>query len=102
MRKNKKHLNFYKRCMKTGYLPEVGVGGLCSCATRKLISVRNLEKFEPTSNDYTDLEYEGFAVGFWAYGRRCSHSEFSRDAQYQFTPLRQTIVLFMAALNNEL
>lgn len=99
----KKHLNFYKRCMATGMLPidslgdsiyEFGHhgdnnGGLCGCADAGLIDRNVLLMFEPDTGE-----------PYWGLG----DYEYSslKETRLRFTPLRQTIVLFMAAINNEL
>lgn len=111
--KNKKHLAFYKRCMKLGKFPKVNgyqYEGLCDCAgtmqylvTDGLIDKELLVLFEPTLEDKHTLLKESVHGGYWGYefpfvGDRSNVKKMRQD----FTPLRQTIVLFMAAINNEL
>lgn len=91
----KKHLKFYKQCMETGELPQESTagwyfGGLCGCASVGLVSQEIFDLFLPT-------QY-GYMAGYWAVG----NSEDLDVMIHGFTPLRQTIVLFMAAINNEL
>lgn len=84
-KKTGKHLQFYMDCMSNGVMPE---NGLCRCATTNLISDDDLSLyFKPY--DFIENLY------FWASGEK-------NDKQYVFTPLRQTIVLLLAAINNEL
>lgn len=93
-------LDFYKRCIETGSIkgevdPKTGLpGGLCSTKlNKKLISL-----FEPGE----DLRWD-----YWAYtGGRVTLPvilDVGIDAVvFTFTPMRQTVVLFCAAINNEL
>lgn len=91
-KKSKKHLNFYRNTIKEGYMP---YSGLCVVANRKNISGKLLEKFEPTNEDRIQLFEEGKNRTYWG-----SDSTLCRRGV--FTPLRQNIVLFMAAMNGEL
>ena len=93
MRKNKKHLAFYNACMKTRSIPR---DGLCCCDA--YISLKLLDLFEPTISDCNQLSEQGLSVGYWASGL----NSYAWGKYREFTPLRQTIVLFMAAINNEL
>ncbi len=83
-KKSRKHLQFYMDCMTNEIMPH---NGLCRCAQKGLISENILELFKP------DSFYAQFT--YWASGEDC-------DFEYSLTPLRQTIVLLMACLNNEL
>lgn len=92
-----KHLDFYKECMKTGKLPEADAcnsnpwGGLCQASDKKIISKELLNLFEPLDCTF----------GWWGVGdKQIKYTLLERLEA--FTPLRQTIVLFMAAINNEL
>jgi hypothetical protein len=82
-KKTGKHLQFYMVCMKDNRMPR---GGLCSCSWNGLIDEALLLLFKP--------EYAS-TFSYWAAG------EVVVD-YYKFTKLRQTIVLFMAAIKNEL
>lgn len=97
MAKNKigKHLQFYMDCMKRGSMP---CAGLCGCADDKDISEKMFLLMEPTVEDYIRLNNRNMNTVWWASGIRNR----GKDRISTFTPLRQTIVLFMAALNNEL
>lgn len=72
--------------------------GTC-CATSGLCDKFSddeiFELFRPTENDKDKLALEGKSIYFWASGE-------SRDCPYKYTELRQTIILFMAAVDNEL
>jgi hypothetical protein len=58
----------------------------------------------PTVYDIDDLEKEGYSVNTWASGVPCRREDgdYQYDTYYKFTPLRQTIVLLCAAINDEL
>jgi len=94
MPKNKKHLEFYMKHAESGKLPEYSMG-LCRVATFGEIDQFLLASFEPTEEDDKWLEWEEHNGIFW--GSDCSGGKLGI-----FTPLRQTIVLFMAAMNDEL
>jgi hypothetical protein len=86
MAKNKigKHLQFYMDCMKKGEMPKAG---LCASSWNDYICEESLMLFKP---DYAGM------FSYWASEKS------GYDDCYKFTKLRQTIVLLMAAINNEL
>ena len=93
----KQHIKFYKQCMETGILPE-DQWGLCNCAYEDLINPDLLDNLSPTIEDCQQLINENLSTTYWGSGLSVGDNKrYSR-----FTPLRQTIVLFMAALNKEL
>jgi hypothetical protein len=99
-KKTLRHLNFYKKCFKTLDMPKPG---LCRCADCGLICESTLKEFTPTDSDHDQNVIEGtmdlfHPNGYWGAGLNISE-DCRGDS---FTPLRQTIVLFMAAMNNEL
>jgi len=77
--------------MRTGKMPR---RGLCSALPTKLKGVI-FTTVIPTKNNILELGEKGKPTSFW--GR-----ENWRYNESTFTPLRQTLVLLMAALNNEL
>lgn len=81
---SRKHLQFYMDCMKKRQTPR---DGLCSCAWGGYIDEELLMLFKP---EWASI------WSYWAAGERV------RIKYNKFTSLRQTIVLFMAAINNEL
>lgn len=90
MTKNKpEYLKIYKEWMERGKMPK---DGLCLYFGKyhKLLRL-----FRPTDEDFEELYRLGLPGVYW--GRESFY--YKRD---DFTPLRQTIVLFMAAMNNEL
>lgn len=88
-----KHLQFYMDCMKNGSIPDFG---LCNSLKSGL-----LDLFIPTKENESMLRREGVSVLFWGAGMP-SDNRYDYERWYSFTPLRQTIVLFMAAISGEL
>lgn len=88
-----KYLEFYKRCLKTGELPSSGL-----CGT----FYEDMKYFDPPKHP---LYYDNW---FWAYdgepyGSWCNIPVRKQlQISYKFTPLRQNIVLLMAAMAGEL
>lgn len=101
-----KHLDFYYECMATGRLKDTFGSGLCGNALYSYIDNELLNLFIPTLEDEKKLLDEGCSIGWWGYEVPLFESwgfESSVDEKlHSFTPLRQTIVLFMAAINGEL
>jgi hypothetical protein len=84
------YLKYYKKHIDKGSIS--GEGGLCwSFGRRKLFRL-----VEPTESDFEDLRNEHMPRGHWAA------YTWAGNIQTDFTPLRQNIVLLLAALNDEL
>ncbi len=88
MKKKTPYLDFYKKHVKSGRLP---MAGLCDC-------------LDDEFKDFYNPIMEGFCflremIGYWEHGDReaCILSR-----MYEFTELRQTLVLLMAAYKGEL
>lgn len=79
-----KNIKFYLKCMKNKRMP---YWGLCSSHSAGIID--SIYLFKPISTDKV------LNVCYWASGT-------TNSRHFEFTTLRQTIVLFMAAMNNEL
>lgn len=103
-----KHLDFYKQCMQNnGKLPVIKDGlhfnyqvdGLCECVSYGFLDGDLLDLFIPTVEDFSNLKLENLSIIYWGTG---IESESHFHLSDTLTPLRQTIVLFMAAINNEL
>jgi hypothetical protein len=98
--KKRKHLDYYKRCMLTGYLegvhPQLPFGGLCRAAASQVIDSKIFrELIVPSYKEREKLSKEGKSSSYWASGHVSARP-------CEFTPLRQTIVLLMAAIKGEL
>jgi hypothetical protein len=81
-----KYLDLYKQCIETGEMPDAG---LCVCVGR-----RALKKIGAPVD----------VCWYWGYSDTFMESMFA-DATIRaraFTPIRQNIVLLLAAINNEL
>lgn len=86
-----KYLKFYEKCIGAGRLPH---DGLC----KSFGKVKKFQRFIPTCDDFDIMNQEDKSTGYWGSGVK-----YNNIRKYcGFTPLRQTIVLFMAAMNNEL
>jgi hypothetical protein len=81
-------LDFYYSCMKTGRMPKHGI---CN-------NVELPECIRPTLEDWGELLRKSHGGMYWGIGFR-PHSY--DQMYYEFTPLRQNIVLLAAQLNNE-
>jgi len=86
-----KYLKFHFDCLESGVLPS---DGLCNS-----LLGNSIQLFEPTDLDFKRLFKEGLPVAYWGCG--CRYGSLYERA-YKYTPLRQTIVLFLAAMNGEL
>ena len=91
MKKEPYYLKYYELWMETGkmeWVPGSGYnGGLCG---------------SPVNGEHLKLfSAEGGASNFWGYGRQQNRADYYTILR-SFTPLRQTILLLMAAINEEL
>ena len=89
-----KHLDFYYNCLLHG---KMQTDGLCVASDEGLIDLEIFNLISPTDAEEDYLYEEGYSKLYWGAGLPGK-----LWGQNQFTPLRQTIVLFMAAMNNEL
>jgi hypothetical protein len=90
-----KFLTLYSRWSSTGLLPDIG---LCNSVPYELKDVLN--DFGPTKEEIEELASEGLSKGCWGSGLPLIEDNADRRF-YEFTPLRQTIILLCAALNGE-
>lgn len=91
--KKKKYLEFYEQCMNNSGM--MSAPGLCDA-----LGAFNpvLQLFEPTDENRTELQRKDLSTWYWGSGMRYDNP----NRAGTFTPLRQTIVLFMAAMEGEL
>ena len=89
--KQGKYLKFYYESLEAGRMPS---GGLCG---------------EFSGDELFNLMKPDYPIGFWGYDSEGfwtihfpNHNSDSSIIEKSFSPLRQTIVLFCAAMNNEL
>lgn len=83
MTNKEKLIKIYNKALEKGYL---NYTGLCGSLSSENISRDNLFLYSP--NKY-------FMSGYWAYGGK---SRSSYKIVYEFTPLRQTILAFLIAM----
>jgi hypothetical protein len=96
MNKYTPFMDLYNRICQLGSLPE---NGLCSCIEG--IEMRDiLELFEPYGFERTDMFIMGYDMRYWASG--LCLGDLLSERERAFTPLRQTILLLCAAINDEL
>lgn len=84
----------YEKWMETGRLPK---DGLCNCLMRTEYQ-NTLGLFRPSLKDKFELSEEGISRGYWGSGLAYT----DKGKFYSFTPLRQTIVLLILAMHDEL
>ena len=94
MTNKQKLIKLYKECSKTGKLPH---HGLCSCLDYLEINKTKLKLFQPNSVQMNQLQIKGKSCLFWASDMKfqCNGSHW-----YKFTPLRQTILAFLIAMED--
>ena len=78
-----KYLKFYKECLRYGFMPNPGL-----CYTFRYDPLFQL----------IDPE-RGEMISYWGHD---GDDDSEHIIRFEFTPLRQNIVLLMAAMNNEL
>ncbi len=89
-------LDFYYKCKALNRLPEDGGLGLCGSQLVKLGD--ELKLFIPDADESFELVDRGFCPTYWASGLEFDHPE----EMFAFTPLRENIVLLIAAMRGEL
>lgn len=98
--KQKKYLALYEKWLKAGMIDPIHPGnynGMCGLFDGDdLFSL-----FRPTDKDLSELLHEGKCTAWWG-SDMSSQEAASFEGWSSFTPLRQTIVLFLAAMNSEL
>lgn len=60
---------------------------------------RRIKRLSPTISDIDELERHNYSSAWWGSGCKCNDDYFKM--RYAYTPLRQTIVLFMSLLKEE-
>lgn len=101
-RKSTPHLDKYKEFITNKH--QMDCDGLC----RVIFDIRDVCGFyeynrlcdlhvliEPTYPDLHELDNKGHHISYWG-------SDSSESKIYEFTPLRQNLLLLIAAMNNEL
>lgn len=91
-----KYLPLYFKWLKTKRIPR---GGLCGSLQERGQKNHELSIFAEYSHDW-DGAYWGYDGDFYNWDEITTTKQ--REIAFSFTPLRQNIVLFLAAMNNEL
>ena len=94
MSNNKKKLiAIYKKALKEKRLPTIGL-----CSIFKQLGLNGLDSnfslFIPTHEEETELINQRLSSAYWGSGADMD----SMDKYYTFTPLRQTILAFLIAM----
>ena len=92
MKKNKGYLDYYKEWMEKGGMPDYG---LCNSLPKKLLKKRLFDLLRPTMLNINDLKEEGLPTMFWGSGSM-------KYRLHDLSPLRETILILAAILNDEL
>lgn len=87
------YLEFYEQCMESGFMEDIG---LCNALPHALNN-QVFDMVKPTLTDFCELDGKGLSSLFWASGL----NSFDPNRYTLFTPLRQTLVLLMAAIAGE-
>ena len=94
--KKKKYLPLYEKWMDDGILPQVSnyyTGGLCGAG---LAYDTLFDLMKPQNR-----EAGSATIHYWGHDGGVTELSYNVNP-YAFTPLRQTILLFLAAMNDEL
>ncbi len=104
MAKKKKYLTLYQKWIKSNRIdPMKGYLGVYNGMCNLFAEDELFDLFVPTVADEEVLMKEDLELSYWGYGG--NYEDFAKDhikVASEFTSLRQTIVLFMAAANGEL
>lgn len=95
MTNKEKLIKLYNESLKTGELPS---NGLCNCLKMLKIPLKNIQLFEPDLQQKKNLIFEYKSQLYWA-------SDVVKNFQTlnyvrEFTPLRQTILAFLIAMED--
>ena len=89
-----KLIKLHKQWVKKGELPEFG---LCDSIPSKYENI--LELLTPTEDDFKQLRKNGLCTNFWGSGLDVY---VFWDKFVAYTPLRETIVLLICAMHDEI
>jgi hypothetical protein len=94
-----KLIDYHYEWLESGRIPYPGL-----CITLHMINREKyktkLDMFHPNSNDLNKLYKLNKSLQFWASD--LTHNSSMLDITYKYTKLRQTIVLFICAMCDEL
>lgn len=87
-------MKLHKRWLEDGIMDDYGLCFIFEYGSELYEYNEYFELFEPTGRDLIELSREGLDSTYWASG--CS--EWSSARKFTYSPLRQTIMLFIAAM----
>lgn len=94
-----KLIDLYNESLKTGVLKR---DGLCNTLLAKRISRKNLKLFKPKTEKIPNTALDSYDNLYWGSGIKIK--DYSRQSffniRYKFTPLRQTILAFLIAMED--
>lgn len=89
----------HEEWIKTGIMPHVG---LCGSLSGKYLATL-VEMFTLSKEEIEQLRGENKPAGFWGYGYAFNTDEFNEGSlTMSYTPLRQNVLLLIAAMHDEL
>ncbi len=92
MPKNKRLIDLYKEWMETGFIKDIngslGLGGICNAVPEKYR--KTIELFRPDT-----------ILAYWA-STKYKQGHATNENMYRFNELRQSIVLLICCIHNEL
>jgi hypothetical protein len=92
----RKLLSIYKKAYKHMKLPNKG---LCRTVFKISSASENLELFRPSYRESSEIYNAGFYPLFWGFDRPITNSNMP-CVIWEFTPLRQTILAFLIAMED--
>lgn len=104
----KKYLSLYKQAIRLGRLPK---RGLCNCLKRKAFTVNSeleINYWDLLPKELKLLLPEDSQLTYWGHEWCASNpmaeipTHMKNEIHYELTPLRQNIILFCAAMAEEL
>lgn len=100
---SKGFIDYYYEWMEAGRLPNANLGGLCKNLPSYMLESEAFKLIRPYIDDLHILEGEGLSDVYWASGCKSystpEHNLFLK--YYGMTPLRETLLILAALLNNE-
>lgn len=73
--------------------------GLCGCVPNYY--KKSLALFNPNHDEEGYTPEKGMSLLYWAFGEACDVND-NFPKWFKYSPLRQTIVLFICAIHNEI
>ena len=98
-----KYLNIYYKCMKTGKLPEKYEGYPCSGLCEVFNTYLGYANGDRKDWEFKEDKHDPYFFIMYNPSKRTKvNNSYWGGKEGEFTPLRQNIILFMAAMSGEL